>query len=429
MKANAPSGAAAESFDRFGSASPDGASGNIDPRALRVAVVLRALNPYRVPILQKLSREPGVTLRVLHGQTIRGTKIKSAKDVGDLDRRELWTLAGQVRSTGRRVPMVVSPGLVSALFSFRPTIILAEGASNIVNNIAVFAYVRFFGVPVVWWSLGELPGRTYSGLSRVYKSFAARQERRSSGFLGYSSQACDYFRRMGYDERAIYLAVNNVDTDRAGERGETSAADVAPLREKLGGTDRFIVLFVGALDPVKRVDRLIRAVAIAAKESLNLSLVIVGGGGEREALEALAEREGVSDRTTFTGEVRDGVAAYFLAADAFALPGLGGLAIPEAMTHGLPVVCTTADGTEHDFLTPGETGEILPGGDDEAFIEALAGTLRDWSSDPQRVREMGERARRVIDEKHNTRTFVASILHALRDTARRHRESIAQARG
>lgn len=428
MKANAPSGAAA-AVDRSGSASSDAGSGNDAFPAMRVAVVLRALNPYRVPILQKLSREEGVTLRVLHGQTIRGTKIKSATDVGGLDRRELWTIAGQVRSTGRRVPMVVSPGLLAALFSFRPTIILAEGASNIVNNVAVFAYARFFGVPVVWWSLGELPGRTYSGLSRVYKRLAAKQERRSSGFLGYSSRACDYFRRMGYDEEAIYLGVNNVDTDRARERGEASAEDVAPLREKLGGTDRFIVLFVGALDPVKRVDRLIRAVAIAVKQAPNLSLVIVGGGGEREPLEALAEREGIADRTTFTGEVREGVAAYFLAADAFALPGLGGLAIPEAMTHGLPVVCTTADGTEHDFLTPGETGEILSGEDDDAFVEALAGTLRDWAGDPQRVQTMGERARRVIDEKHNTRTFVASILHALRDTTRRHCESTARTRG
>jgi hypothetical protein len=36
----------------------------------------------------------------------------------------------------------------------------------------------------------------------------------------------------------------------------------------------------------------------------------------------------------------------FLLAEVFVLPGLGGLAIPHAMIHGVPVIARIADGTE-----------------------------------------------------------------------------------
>ncbi|HEX4566727.1 MAG TPA: glycosyltransferase [Vicinamibacterales bacterium] len=61
-------------------------------------------------------------------------------------------------------------------------------------------------------------------------------------------------------------------------------------------------LFISRLEPLKRADLAIRAVAMAGARA---SLEIVGDGVERPALERLAVELGVASRITFTGRVSD----------------------------------------------------------------------------------------------------------------------------
>ncbi len=42
--------------------------------------------------------------------------------------------------------------------------------------------------------------------------------------------------------------------------------------------------------------------------------------------------------------------SYFSSADLFVLPGTGGLAVQEAMSHGLPVIMGQGDGTNDDLV-------------------------------------------------------------------------------
>ena len=94
-------------------------------------------------------------------------------------------------------------------------------------------------------------------------------------------------------------------------------------------------------------------------------------------------------------------------------PGLGGLAISEAMTHGLPVVATLADGCEADLIEEGRNGHILEPGDLprlEACLEALL-------SDETRLREMGAHSRRIIEERCNIDTYMENLVAALDYTA------------
>jgi glycosyltransferase involved in cell wall biosynthesis len=60
-------------------------------------------------------------------------------------------------------------------------------------------------------------------------------------------------------------------------------------------------LFISRLEPLKRADLAIRAVAADSRASLE----IVGDGIERPALEALASELGVAARVTFTGRLSD----------------------------------------------------------------------------------------------------------------------------
>jgi glycosyltransferase involved in cell wall biosynthesis len=111
------------------------------------------------------------------------------------------------------------------------------------------------------------------------------------------------------------------------------------VRARLGiGPDVPLIGGVGRLEPGKRFDLLIRAVA----EAPDACLLLVGDGPARRALERLAVIEGVADRVLFAGEVAH-TREMLCAMDVFASPGAQtfGLATLEAIAAGLPAVYAT----------------------------------------------------------------------------------------
>ena len=108
-----------------------------------------------------------------------------------------------------------------------------------------------------------------------------------------------------------------------------------------------IVLFLGRVTPVKRVDMLLRAWAALSAESDEWMLVIAGpdwrGYGAR--MQLLADSCGVFSRTVFTGSVEGDLKRGLLGlSDVFVLPSECenfGITIAEALASGCPVITTT----------------------------------------------------------------------------------------
>jgi glycosyltransferase involved in cell wall biosynthesis len=76
--------------------------------------------------------------------------------------------------------------------------------------------------------------------------------------------------------------------------------DFTELKEKYGIRDEKILMFVGRLHPVKRLDLLLRAVQQLDQK---YKLFIVGTGTLENELKEMAEFLGVADRVLFTGAV------------------------------------------------------------------------------------------------------------------------------
>jgi glycosyltransferase involved in cell wall biosynthesis len=108
-------------------------------------------------------------------------------------------------------------------------------------------------------------------------------------------------------------------------------------RARLGiAPDVPVIGGVGQLVPGKRFDRLIRAVG----EAPGATLLLVGDGPARAALESLAMIEGVADRVVFAGAVGH-VREMLCAMDVFASPSEQdalGLVVLEALAAGLPAL-------------------------------------------------------------------------------------------
>jgi glycosyltransferase involved in cell wall biosynthesis len=109
----------------------------------------------------------------------------------------------------------------------------------------------------------------------------------------------------------------------------------------------FVVGGVGRLEPGKRFDALIAAVAPLLGPGRRL--LLVGDGRERQRLRQLADAAGVADRVIFAGERAD-VGALLSAMDLFVSPSddeTFGVAVLEALAAGLPVLyvqCPALDG-------------------------------------------------------------------------------------
>jgi glycosyltransferase involved in cell wall biosynthesis len=164
------------------------------------------------------------------------------------------------------------------------------------------------------------------------------------------------------------------------------------------------ILFVGRLQVRKRIDMLLHA---CAQLSSTPRLVIVGDGPEREVLEELARE--IYPSAEFTGAKHgDELTPYFREADLFVLPGTGGLAVQEAMSHGLPVIVAQGDGTQDDLVRQ-ENGWQIPPND----FGALLATMKDALSDVARLRKMGKESYRLVKEEINTEKMVEVFVAAL----------------
>lgn len=159
---------------------------------------------------------------------------------------------------------------------------------------------------------------------------------------------------------------------------------------------------IGRLEPQKGYDVLIRSLA----EIEAATLVLVGDGSERPALERLADRVGVADRIGWIGW-SDDARSYLGTFDVFAFPSrFEGfpLVVLEALLARAAVVATDV-GSTAEAIRDGETGLLVAPEDPTALARAIK-TLLD--EEPLR-RRLGEQGRQLVLERftatHMTHAF------------------------
>jgi len=157
------------------------------------------------------------------------------------------------------------------------------------------------------------------------------------------------------------------------------------VRRDLGVTDKFLVLHMSNLRPVKRIDLLLRTIAMSESRS-RLRLLILAGG-PFDPYEPLLDELGIRDIVI----VRQNMAVveeYLEAADA----GLYtseyesfGLGILETVFHDKPVVAFRVGGIPEVL---GDSYPLYPFGD----VSAAASALDALVQDPNLARELGEQS-------------------------------------
>jgi glycosyltransferase involved in cell wall biosynthesis len=213
--------------------------------------------------------------------------------------------------------------------------------------------------------------------------------------IAYSHKGASEYREVTFPSQSIFVAPNAVARRPEGQ----------PPQRSPGFDKRPKVLFVGRIQPRKRIDNLLRACA-ALPEALQPQLWIVGDGPTRKEIQILADR--IYPSAEFPGEKHGSeLKDYFSRADLFVLPGTGGLAVQEAMAYGLPIIVAEGDGTQDDLVRSGN-GWLIPSDNEQALRE----TLEEALTDPMRLHKMGATSFNIVQEEINIEHMVEVFVEA-----------------
>lgn len=154
-------------------------------------------------------------------------------------------------------------------------------------------------------------------------------------------------------------------------------------------SSRNLILFAGQLIRGKGADMLLHALA---KVRTHFECDILGDGSHRRLCERLCARLGISDRVRFCGYVLPAdLSKFYRDASVFVMGSLWpepfGMAGPEAMRYGLPVVAFDAGGIR-EWLTDGDNGYLIPWKNVDLFAARLDQLLRN----KELARSLGRRA-------------------------------------
>jgi glycosyltransferase involved in cell wall biosynthesis len=287
------------------------------------------------------------------------------------------------------------PELIETLDRIKPDVFVTEASPRLVDNRKVIRFLHSRNTPAVGWGLGtsDFWNRPFKRLRKWHRK---RMIGQFDGMLCYSTLAAKQYQNIGYQPQntvVLYNASISRPTDPQ-----------PPLRDAC--VPPYQILFVGGLIPTKSIDRLIEAAALLRDRKVDVVVTIVGDGPSSEPLKALADQ--LQAPVKFLGRLTgDALAEVGRKADLFVLPGLGGLAIQEAMTWGLPVIVSQADGTELDLVQ--DNGWII----EKENTVALADCIESAVSDPKRLRDKGNISYQIVRDTINLERMADRFIDAL----------------
>ncbi|MGD1048333.1 MAG: glycosyltransferase family 4 protein [Candidatus Krumholzibacteriaceae bacterium] len=297
-------------------------------------------------------------------------------------RRFLWPMFFPLVATGRleRLAREIEPDVLMGFthYSFYPL-------HRIGRRLGIPTVVKLFGV--MYLDRFDFPRIKYLWKS-VEQIIALKMPVDRYIILNDGTRGEMALTRLGVPREKITFLPNGMDTEWAGVPVDRAEARRAM---KLPPDDVLIVTF-SRLVKSKRIELLLRAVAMMDPILLDRVTVVIGGDGpERSRLEREARRLGLERKAIFTGVIPHRDVVHFLkASDVFAATNeLTNMSLPpcEAILCGVPVVAFDVSGTS-EVVRDGATGILVPNGDVAAFAKGLETLTRD----EKLRRRLGEQA-------------------------------------
>ncbi len=344
-----------------------------------VLYVTRMVPHYRHAALTQLNKRLHGRLVVCAGAPPRTSSLHSltrsdAQSYATLPMRNVWI---------RGEALHIQPfGHVFRRFP-RPSVVIAEESVRSATLPLLLRRARRAGAARLIWGHFSSNRRPFS-LRAPMTRYRLALARSAEGCICYSEPIAKVL-RSHVDPARVFVAPNTLDTalllDLYEDLQRTGRDRV---RQRLGlGVGAPVVAFLGRLIKAKGTGLLLEAFEILRQRHPHATLVVIGDGPERTAMQ---ERAKELDGIMMLGALTDwgDSAPYLYAADLLLNPGYLGLSINHAFALGLPVVSqqspsphTRYHSPEIAYLRPGDNGELSPYGNVTAMADAVDRILAD----------------------------------------------------
>jgi glycosyltransferase involved in cell wall biosynthesis len=212
-----------------------------------------------------------------------------------------------------------------------------------------------------------------------------------------------YMQTLGVPDSKLAMFHNVVDNEFFGAGTAALRANKSPA--DLGFPAPYF-LFVGRVAPEKNLERLLESFAKYRRQGGSWSLVMVGDGPLKAALQARAKS---IPEAHFAGFQRgSALLAYYAFAGCFVLPSIRepwGLVVNEAMAAGLPVIVSHRCGCADDLVEHAANGFLFEPED----ADALARCMHQITDMPgSALAGMGSRSREII-RRYSPESFASEV--------------------
>lgn len=200
--------------------------------------------------------------------------------------------------------------------------------------------------------------------------------------------------------RRFYLPENGIDDQRFTISDGWSSPE-----------DAFQFISVGRLVPYKGFDMVLEALA-SSPILATCRLTIVGGGPERQSLEAMCEKLNLTERVSFAGWLEQAeLSVQLRTSQAFVFPSLrefGGGVVLEAMASGLPSIVVNYGGPAE--LIDDSNGIRIPMSTRPQLVNQLIGAMETLAIDERKCSQMAGAAAGTIRQRYTWERKAATVV-------------------
>lgn len=260
------------------------------------------------------------------------------------------------------------------------------------TNVFGMAAGSLARVPVRIASMRETEGMRTSAQKQVQRlSYSMAHH-----VVGNSNAVREKLLTEGTPSEKVTVIYNGLDIERLNSTvSRDEAFSMLGLTVEKSSDRRFVTILANMRHEVKDYPMFLRS-ARAVKDAIPDAAFLLAGEGElEESLKALAEELGIRESTFFLDRC-ERVAELLSVSDVCVLSSKAegfSNSILEYMAAGRPVVATNVGGAS-EVISEGETGHLVPSGDDALMAMRIIALLRD----PESAWRMGEAGKQVIRE-------------------------------
>jgi glycosyltransferase involved in cell wall biosynthesis len=315
-------------------------------KKMKLALLTNMIAPYRLPLFSVLADQ--YDLLLLHGGKEANrdswTGLEEALPNARVERAWGWQIRHEKKIKDKIFDeqfIHVTPGIISHLFRFRPDAVISSEMGF--RSMIALAYGTVFRKPVWIWQEGTVHSERNIGLLR--KAFRKPLALWADRWVTSGKASTEYLVRLGVSRERIMESQMGVDEEQFKADAEP-AWSIEP---------RPVVLYTGQFIERKGIGLLLDAAASLQQFGSEFSLLLVGSGRDRQALECRTRALGLRNVHFRPAQTPDRMASVYRSADLLVFPTLEdvwGVVANEAILSGIPVLCSKYAGCAPDLFAP-----------------------------------------------------------------------------